>query len=357
MQARLGKDSIASLTEDALKDIIKRLWATLFWGNKDYKANRVLSDNASSEKSGLETMRDALAELLYGSAPFPKRYDVFRKQVKGLGTVSLTEILHFAEPTQYCLWNDKPQNVLPFLGMSNMLPERVFRYPNSMTGQEYVQCCEVIGLIRDELTANGIASADFTGADCFLWYLFDQVLPQQKPEPAKPELPTSPAPVSAMSITTHSDAQTILLKLGNLLGYDAYVADPSQTSNGQKLGDLATLKELPPFTLPPILDSARYIDMIWLKDEFSECCFEVEHTTDVTKGLLGLYQIHQLGHVKFFIVAPVDKIGKFQTEVSKDPSNQIKSRYLFRTYEELCAFYELAAKYHELKSGFFGAST
>ena len=143
-----------------------------------------------------------------------------------------------------------------------------------------------------------------------------------------------------------------LLKLGKLLHYDTYVADPSQLSGGDKLGDLATLKQLPQFTYPAIVDTARYIDVLWFRDEFPDCCFEVEHTTDVTKGLLRLYQVRPLQNVRFFIVAPADKLDKFQAEVSKDPFKKIKARYMFRSYEQLCDFFTLAERYHSKEGGF-----
>jgi len=262
VQSLLSGDKIGFLTEPQLKEIIKRLWATLFWGNKDYKATNVLERNTTVNKTGLETIRNELAELLYGTGEFTKRYDAFRKRVKGLGTSSVTEILHFAAPTKFCLWNDKPQTVLPRLGLTDLLPKRVFKNPNAMTGADYAECCAVVGLLRDEMIANGISPADFTDADCFLWYLFGQFA--DNPPPISP-----PPPPPLPSLTSgHSDIQAMLVKLGNLLEYDTYVADPSQVSEGQKLGDLATLKQLPQFTYASIVDTARYIDVIWFCDEF-----------------------------------------------------------------------------------------
>jgi len=73
----------------------------------------------------------------------------------------------------------------------------------------------------------------------------------------------------------------------------------------------------------------------------------------VTKGLLRLYQVRQLEHVKFLVIAPADKLTKFQVELAKDPFNQIKNRYTFRTYEQLQAFYEIAKRYHESSAQFF----
>ena len=157
-----------------------------------------------------------------------------------------------------------------------------------------------------------------------------------------------------VSKLNHKDVQGILVELGNLLGYKTYVADPSKIYNDRTLAEWATLKEIPPFTYPRILNTVKQIDVIWFRNEGNEfpvACFEIEHTTDVTKGLLRLYQIKGLGS-KLFIVAPNNVRSKFETEVGKTPFYEIKERYLFRSYEQLAAFFELAKEYHDLKEKF-----
>lgn len=157
-----------------------------------------------------------------------------------------------------------------------------------------------------------------------------------------------------VSRLTHSDVQGILVELGNLLGYKTYVADPSKIYKNRTLAEWATLTEIPPFTYPRILKTVKQIDAIWFRNEGNEfpvACFEVEHTTGVTKGLLRLYQIKGLG-CKLFIVAPKNVRSKFETEVDKTPFYEIKERYLFRSYEQLTAFFELAKKYHDFKKIF-----
>ena len=48
------------------------------------------------------------------------------------------------------------------------------------------------------------------------------------------------------------------------------------------------------------------------------------------------------------LLLPQDVVPKFETEIRKDPLYHIQDRYLFKTYNELASFYELATKYHEL---------
>ena len=86
-----------------------------------------------------------------------------------------------------------------------------------------------------------------------------------------------------------------------------------------------------------------------------EFAFEVEHTTDMTKGLGRLLDLHRLGQrAKLFVILPIDKMGKFDKEIGRSLFRDIKEIYRARTYEPLIKLYALA-KGHDLeKSEFFG---
>ena len=137
---------------------------------------------------------------------------------------------------------------------------------------------------------------------------------------------------------SHSMLQGMLVELGNMLGYDTFSADAKPEYRDTTVGELATLDSLPVFTSKRILDTARLIDVIWLEDEFPVCCFEIEHSTDVTKGLLRMHQLIRF-QTQFFIVAPEATRRKFETEISKSPFYQSQERYYFRSYEEVEALY------------------
>jgi hypothetical protein len=136
-----------------------------------------------------------------------------------------------------------------------------------------------------------------------------------------------------------------------MLDFDTYIPpeDRSKVINGKKLGEIATLKEIPPFTYERVLDTVKHIDVIWFKDEYPHFCFEIEESTDVTKGLLRLYQIKQL-NITSIIVGPESRRTKFQIEIKKDPFYKIKEKYKFISYDELSTLLEIAEKFFELKS-------
>jgi hypothetical protein len=150
---------------------------------------------------------------------------------------------------------------------------------------------------------------------------------------------------------THAVVQGMLVELGNLLGYDTYSADRSPMYRDTTIGELVTLEALPEFTSKRILNTARQIDVVWLEDEFPVCCFEIEHSTDVTKGLL---RMHQLAHfqAQFFIVAPEGTRTKFETETDKSPFYQHRERYFFRSYADVEALYALTKRFAETRDGF-----
>jgi len=351
---KLGKEHISHLTEEEFKDLLKSLWANAMWVKKDVKANKVVQDN------GIEKIRKEFEELLYGTNPLHQRYDRFKKTIKGLGISSISEMLVFVSPDKYCLWNRTPINVLPFLGMKNLLPNKVWN-TWSVDGKSYEECNKILGLIREELEFKGFPHTDFVDVDLYLYYLLDKVMPIE--EAKRAERLREEAKIvrekelteKLTTVSTHEEAEGLLLELGNLLGYDTFVSlrDRSKPYKEKTLGEIATLQEIPEFTFRETLEVVREIDVIWFRTEgYPEYCFEVEHTTNVKDGLLRLYQISPLKGIKFFIVAPTEALSKFEIELSRIPFTRIKERYKFKSYQDLVSFLETATKYHCQKKDF-----
>ena len=139
---KLRSDRIDTMTESEFREIYKTLWASGFWGNKDwYIDNKLLGPN------GLEKIKIELKNLLYGLGEINVRYDRFRKNIKGFGASSLSEILHFVFPDKYCLWNEKPKTVLPFLELA-LLPEHFFKYQISV-GDDYLRCVRALKAVKN----------------------------------------------------------------------------------------------------------------------------------------------------------------------------------------------------------------
>jgi len=140
---------------------------------------------------------------------------------------------------------------------------------------------------------------------------------------------------------THSDIQAKLILIGSYLNYRTYTPDRGKQSIYGILGDLCSEKEIPKDSIPKLsIDTARFIDVIWFDEEgYPVYAFEVEHTTDITKGLLRLYQIHKL-HIRLYIIAEEENKLKFEREIQKSPFAKIKQEYVFKNYQELDEFFE-----------------
>jgi len=152
---------------------------------------------------------------------------------------------------------------------------------------------------------------------------------------------------------THSDIQAKLILIGSYLGYRTFTPDKSKESVYGVLGELCSESELPTDYLPPKqLDTIKFIDVIWFDEEgFPTHGFEVEHSTDITKGLLRLYQVHKL-KIKMFVIAREYKKGKFDKELNKTPFHKIKQEYVFKNYQELDDFFQSVKAFVKVQKSF-----
>jgi len=344
---KLSEYNLENLQENEFADIYKKLWASNIWQNKDwYIQNRLLAPN------GIEKIKKELKKLLYSNESLVERYNEFKSNIKGFGISSISEILHMVFPEKYCLWNDKPKTVLPALNL-NILPERYFKRQIN-TGEEYSECVQALGLIKNEVTKYGVK--DFIDLDVMLWHIYDDILPEISKELEKEKELDQPIVTqeATIKIESHEAAQFHLLELGNMLGYLTYTTDPSKTYNGRKLGEVAALKQLPGFAGERDLVSARKIDVIWFGlDENPQVCFEVEHTTGITSGLSRLLQIKQI-RTKFIIVSSEDQRSKFEREMEKYPFRTLQDSYRFISYDELSRLSESAVPFFQLKAKLMG---
>lgn len=159
--------------------------------------------------------------------------------------------------------------------------------------------------------------------------------------------------IDAKTELTHSDLQAKLILIGSYLGYRTYTPDRGKKSIYGVLGELCSENEMPEGAIPKMhFDTVRYIDVIWFDDEgFPTHGFEVEHSTDITKGLLRLFQVHKL-RIKMFIIAEEENRNKFKKEVLKNPFHKIKEEYIFKNYEELDEFFESVKSFTKVQHKF-----
>lgn len=158
-----------------------------------------------------------------------------------------------------------------------------------------------------------------------------------------------------LRVDSHEAAVAALLALGNWLGFKTYTDHAADSYAGQKLGEIATLRELPRFTTDKIMESVCRIDVVWVGEEtdFPQCFFEVEHSTDITKGLLRMFQAISFD-AQFFIVAREESRQRFDREIEKAPHRRYREKYRFRAYSELETLFKRGKAYFEAYKAFFG---
>ncbi len=137
------------------------------------------------------------------------------------------------------------------------------------------------------------------------------------------------------------------------MNYRTYTPDVSKNSIYGNLGELCSEKEIPEGSIPSLsLDTVKFVDVIWFDEEgYPTHAFEVEHTTDITKGLLRLYQIHKL-RIKMFVISKELSRDKFQREVMKNPFAKIKNDFIFKNYDELDNFFQSVKQFSKMQEMF-----
>ena len=173
---KLSSENLSKITKAEIIDIYKHLWASQFWKNKDWNINKIIEEN------GLDSLKKELHLLLYGNEIFEKRYDSFRKRIKGLGISTISEILNMVFPEKFCLWNNVTKTVLNLLKLKDNLSESFFKN-NYISGKEYSQCITHISTIKNELSINGIN--DFVELDMFFWYIHENSTPENRKKDSK----------------------------------------------------------------------------------------------------------------------------------------------------------------------------
>ncbi len=151
----------------------------------------------------------------------------------------------------------------------------------------------------------------------------------------------------AKEYTVHTEIQWMLLKLGNDMGLDLWVAnnDRGKEVSGQRLGDIPRLKVSLPLTFDETTNrTIQLIDVIWLKQNSILAAFEIESTTSIYSGILRMADLIAMQpniNIPLYIVAPDERRSKVYAEVNRPvfsnlptPMNQICKYIAFSTLRD-----------------------
>lgn len=204
---------LAKMTKDDLTEYLSKLWAMRIWGNKQYVVDQLIADNT------LPSLVEHLTNLVWSSAPLEKRWDNFRKHVKGMGPAMMSEILCHVHPDTCMLWNRRAYVGLNYLGIKN-LP----RHNYQLTGKTYAQLCAETESIAKEMRVLGAKQANLLTVDYFIWeelQVEDNLSQIHKAKALVPAVISVDKVDAATSAFIHDEVRDKLVDIGRWLGLQA----------------------------------------------------------------------------------------------------------------------------------------
>jgi len=139
--------------------------------------------------------------------------------------------------------------------------------------------------------------------------------------------------------TSHTEIQWLLLKLGNDMGLDVWVArnDRGRIFGGHAFAALSRLRA----DLPLQFDEAtnrtiELIDVLWLRKNAIVAAFEIESTTSIYSGLLRMSDLLSMQpnlNIPLYLVAPAERRNKVLSEVIRPTFSRLSP-----PLKEVCRF-------------------
>jgi predicted RNA-binding protein len=164
---------------------------------------------------------------------------------------------------------------------------------------------------------------------------FDSAKLKRKPKALKAKIgsvtvPEIDEPVEQPSVievekevTAHTEIQWLLLKLGNDMGLDVWVArnDRNRQYKNNQFNELPRMKSELPLQFDEATNKTiELIDVLWLKGNMIAAAFEIESTTSIYSGLLRMSDLISMQpnlNIPLYLVAPIERREKVFTEVNR----------------------------------------
>ena len=208
LQQQLTPEKIEAMDEEGFYRLMEPLWAFCMWGNKHYVIDNIV------EKNGMDAIRQGLKLLLYGpSGDIARRWNEFRRKIKGIGPAVMSEILVKFSPTEYILWNRKTETGFWLLGI-----EGVPRSSSLINGKVYAELCQKGRELVDYAKRHGVGEIDdLLNLNYFIWgeVQHEDVVPTEEPA-IVPQ-------TSEESVFVHNDIRDHIKEIGLMLGFRADV--------------------------------------------------------------------------------------------------------------------------------------
>lgn len=144
------------------------------------------------------------------------------------------------------------------------------------------------------------------------------------------------------TVRMHSFMEGICIEIGNFLNLKTFTADPSAKYNKLRLSDISTLKNIPQFTYPEIIETTKRIDVLWFNErgyQFPKRAIEVvDSIGTLDPALKRSIQLIEF-NLSFYILCKNEYIKKVEKELNAEPYNRIRERYIVKDYDSILGIY------------------
>ena len=158
-----------------------------------------------------------LVNLLYGEDNIEVRWDLFLKNIKGVGPATISELLTYINPQEYAIFNKTTILCYTYLDIPDM-PKYNYQY----TGKKYVEICKVAKYIASEIEILDGNNTDLLTVDYFLW---DEVLPLAENKGTNNEISIENNKAICVSEkeskSLHDELKDKIVAIGELLGFES----------------------------------------------------------------------------------------------------------------------------------------
>ncbi len=143
----------------------------------------------------------------------------------------------------------------------------------------------------------------------------------------------------------HSYYQGVLLEMGKMKHLDTFVPQQDKNRiflNGNTLGELRTLDNIPEFSFKNIVHRSSTIDVIWFNERMMpHSFFEVEHSTDIQNSLLKYNDLRDF-FARMVIVADESRHQEYIKKMEYDSFKELREhkRVYFLSYDDLDKQYQ-----------------
>ncbi|MEM0440179.1 MAG: hypothetical protein QW463_01075 [Candidatus Caldarchaeum sp.] len=159
-----GEESIDSVKPEHLNDVFGML-STAGW-------RQILE--AVLNKYGFESVVEHVKYFLYGSEPLEIRFDTFFERLPEVPQLALMEVATFAQPKNFCIWDDAAKKTIIYIGHSRMHGLSETSFQETISGLDYVWARFALNHVRQILSAYVSRKIDYVDVHLFTRFVYDR---------------------------------------------------------------------------------------------------------------------------------------------------------------------------------------